>query len=152
MSRSFNILPLGAPQIPIVFPLVNAAYPDIDMDRWQQFAGALIEAPQLSGALGLQGEGGYFSGVLIYRISRDLRTGLYLAVDLFVALDLVDGRAAVEALMSTAEARAAELDCASVQLRIDSSHKSLVQHAKRTGYATAAELLSKKIPKRTAPN
>lgn len=53
-AKSFSTFAVTAEQIAVVFPLVNAAAPEIDLARWRSFARPLVDdmAPPSSGAIG----------------------------------------------------------------------------------------------------
>jgi hypothetical protein len=142
MTRSFSVHALSTDEVPIVFPLVNGAYPALDLKQWNDAALAFAQAEN-SGLLGLRGEGGYFCGLLIYRCDRNPWHEPRMAVDLFVALDLIEGATAVGALLAAAEAKANALACLTVQIRVDDRHAALPELVRKAGYAPAAELLTK---------
>lgn len=146
MTRSYSIHALLPDEAAIVFPLVNGAYPSVDLKQWNDFVRIFTQAsPEESGLLGLRGEGGYFCGLLIYRCNRNPWHEPRMAVDLFVAFDLVESGAAVGALLAAAEAEANALACLTVEIRVDERHKSLAGIVNKAGYALAAELLTKAI-------
>ena len=92
MVKAFATFTLTADQVPVVFPLVHATAPEIDLGRWRSFAHPLVDDRSAGalGAIGMRNEAGYVCGLLIFRVERDLRHGAVLAIDLFVALDLVE--------------------------------------------------------------
>jgi hypothetical protein len=146
MARSFSIHALSADEVPVVFPLVNGAYPALDLKQWNDAARPFAQAPaEACGLLGLRGEGGYFCGLLIYRCERHPWHEPRMGVDLFVALDLIDEGPAVAALLGAAEAKANALACLTVQIRVDDRHTALAKHVRDAGYSPSAELLTKAI-------
>src|SRR5579859_2628896 len=120
MARFFTSFALSPDQVALAFPLVQAAVPVIDLRAWQNFIQATVDASGQAtvGALGLRHEGGYVCGLVVYRKQQDLRHGTVLVVDLFVALDLVSDVPAAKALLHAAEAKAHDLGCAAVQIRL----------------------------------
>lgn len=153
MARSFSMLPLSAGEIGPAFPLVNAAYPTVDLARWRRFVEPLVEASASSsaGASGMRNEAGYFCGLMAYRVDRDLQYGLLLVVTLFVALDLVDETAAVRALLDAIEAKARELDCVAVHIRLGGEQSSLAKNVKAAGFRAEAQLFSKPVEATSLP-
>ena len=140
MTRSFTTFLLGPGDAAIVFPLVQAALPKLDLATWQRFARPLIDppAPSLQGALGLRNEAGYVCGVLTYRADRDLQCGAVLTVDLFTALDLVSEQSATDALLQAAELKAREFGCAAIHIHLGQGQKSIAGRVSRAGYRAEA--------------
>ena len=131
----------------MVFPLVNATAPEIDLARWRSFVGPLTDgaASAGSGAIGLRNGAGYVCGLLIYRRERDLRHGAVLAVDLFVALDLVNDHEATEGLLQAAEIKATELHCGAMHIRSDATQRKLSNRLAAAGYRKKASLFCKAV-------
>lgn len=154
MAKSFSTFALAAEQIAVVFPLVNAAAPEIDLARWRSFAAALTDgrAARSSGAIGLRNEAGYACGLLIYRVEHDLRRGAVLAIDLFVALDLVRDEDATRALLQVAEAKASELHCAALHVRSDVAQKALCDRLTAAGHRKEATLFFKEVAASARPS
>jgi hypothetical protein len=136
MIRSFASFPLTSGEIAVVYPLVHAVAPDVDLDAWRKFASQLVddEMAPARGALGLRNAAGYICGLLIYRASLELRHGRVLAVDLFAALDLVGDEPATQALLEAAEAKARELRCAATHIRLDATQRSVANRLVASGH------------------
>ncbi len=147
MTKSFSSFSLTPDQIAVVFPLVHAAVPQVDLDAWRKFVRALGERdpPSPSGALGLRNEAGYICGLLIFRCDHDLRHGKVLAINLFIALDLVNEEEAASALLQAAEAKARELGCTATHIRLDRTQKSLGQRFSTAGYRNEADIFCRSI-------
>lgn len=148
MTKSFASFALTADQIGVVFPLVQTAIPEIDLDRWRNFVRPLVEgsAPSVScGAIGLRNGAGYICGLLIFRADHDLRHGKVLAVDLFVALDLLSEEEAADALLQAAEAKARELHCAATHIRLDATQRSLPRRLADAGHRKRADVFCKNV-------
>ncbi len=147
MTRSFSSVALTPDQIAVVFPLVHAAVPEINLDTWRGFVRSLGEGTTSSpsGVLGVRNEAGYICGLLIFRAEQDLRHGKVLAINLFIALDLVNEEEAASALLQAAEAKAGELKCAATHVRIDSAQKSLPHRFTAAGYRNEAEIFCKSV-------
>jgi hypothetical protein len=153
MTRSFTTYALSSPEVVLAYPLVNAALPDVDLCRWQAFAEAMSNGyPDSRGVLGMRGGGDYLCGVMVYRADQDLRHGRVLALDLFVALDLVNQVLAVGTLLDIAEAKARELKCDAVHIRVGAKHKSLTKNIEGAGYMPEALLLHKPLAESVVPN
>lgn len=140
MIRSFTTFALGPKDAAIVFPLVQAVMPKLDLAAWQRFARPLVDqpAPSPQGAIGLRNAAGYVCGVLTYRAERDLQCGAVLSIDLFTVLDLVSEQSAIDSLLQAAELKARELDCAAIHIHLDQAQESIAGRVRRAGYRTAA--------------
>jgi hypothetical protein len=147
MTKSFSSFALTPDQVAVVFPLVHAAIPEINLDAWRKFVRSLGEQdlPSPSGALGLRNEAGYICGLLIFRCDHDLRHGKVLAINLFIALDLVNEEAAASALLQAAEAKARELGCTATHIRLDATQKSLGHRFSTSGYRNEADIFCRGI-------
>jgi len=147
MARFFTTFRLSPDQVALAFPLVHAAVPVVDLRAWQDFMQATVAAAEQPtvGALGLRHEGGYLCGLIVYRKQRDLRHGMTLVVDLFVALDVVSEGAAAQALLHAAEAMARDLGCAAVHIRLNADWQSLTDHISSYGYGADAQILAKPL-------
>ena len=154
MTKTFSTFTLTAEQIAVVFPLVSAAVPEIDLTRWRSFARPLAEdvAPPKSGVIGLRNAAGYACGLLAYRVEPSLRHGAALAVDLFIVLDLVNDEEATQALLQVAEAKASELQCSALHIRSDRAQTRLSDRLAAAGHRAEASVFSKVIAPGVRPN
>jgi hypothetical protein len=147
MSVSFHVTALSGDQVPLALPLIQATWPDADLASWLSFAESFNDqkATTGSGVLAIRDTAADICGILAYRADRDLRAGLILAVHLFTAVDLVNSLRTVRALLDAADARAIELGCTAVQIRLQNEQNKLASRLRRLGMASEADLLSKKI-------
>jgi GNAT superfamily N-acetyltransferase len=154
MARSFTTFAVAGEDVAVVFPLVHAAVPEIDLGRWRHFARHLLEesAATLRGAIGLRNAAGYVCGLLTYRAERDLRHGLVLTVDLFTALDLVNGDQATRALLQAAEAKARELGCAATHIRLGIGQKSELERFAAAGHHAEATVCCRHLAPEPRPS
>jgi len=154
MAKTYSTFALGAEQIPVVFPLVREAMPEIDLSQWRRFAHPLVDglAPSSSGIVGLRNAAGYACGLLTFRVERALRHGAALAIDLFVALDLVNDEQATFALLEAAEIKARALGCAALHIRADPAQRTLVERLVATGHRQEASLFWRQVMPAPPPN
>lgn len=147
MTRSFGAFSLAREQIPVVFPLVQAAMPEVDLARWGSFARPLIEnqPEDLGGIIGLRNKAGYICGLLVYKVTQDLRRGAVLAIDLFTALDLVSEETATRTLLDAAEHKARELCCAAMLIRLDKNQGTVSRHFAAAGHHPQATVFCKAV-------
>src|SRR4051794_22018210 len=120
MSVSFHVAALSADQVPQAFPLIRATWPSADLIAWQSFVAFFNDHKFAgdAGVLAIRDPADAICGVLAYRLDRDLRFGRMLAVQLFTAIDLINSARTVRALLDAAEARAVELGCMGIQIRL----------------------------------
>jgi len=155
MTKSFVSFALTADHVAVVFPLVQTALPGMTLEAWRRFARCLVDGsagPLARGALGLRNAAGYVCGLLIFRVDHDLRHGKVLAVDLFIALDLLNEEEAGSALLQAVEAKARELQCTATHIRLDAGQKSLPRRLLRSGHCKEAELFCKMIEAAPLPS
>lgn len=153
MVRSFSFSGLSVEDIGPAFPLVNAEHPGIDATTWRSFALPLVDAPasSLQGICGMRNEAGYLCGLMVYRVASDLHHGPLLAVDLLVAVDLVNQGAAALALLHGAEEKAHELDCQALRIQVGVQRKALARTVKAAGFCAEAQSFCKRASARLLP-
>src|SRR5450432_2353548 len=127
MGVCFHVAALSDDQVPQAFPLIQATWPGADLTAWQSFVQFFNDRTVAgdAGVLAVRDPAGSICGVLAYRLDRDLQAGPMLAVQLFTAVDLMNSRRTVLALLDAAEARASELGCQGVQIRLYSDQSGL---------------------------
>jgi hypothetical protein len=136
----------------IAYPVVAAAYPALGFERWRRYARtAAASPPERSGLLGLRTDSGYYCGLLIYRNDREPWHEPRLSVELFIALDIIDARIAIDALIAATEAKAVALACPTVQVRIERASE-LISRVRQAGYRPVGEIMTKEIPATTKIN
>jgi hypothetical protein len=153
MTRVFATASLTSADIAPAFPLVQAAFPELDFAAWRVFVARLLGEGEgaRAGAVGLRNEAGYLCGLLIYRAERHLRHGEVLRIDVFTALDVTGEAAAVNALLIAAEAKASELGCSTTHILIDGAQRCLAETLARAGHRSEAKLFCKELAA-TRPN
>jgi hypothetical protein len=147
MSISFHVAPLSGAEIPLALPLIQATWPGADLASWSGFV-EFFNEPMVatgSGVLALHDAAGFICGVLAYRFDRDLQAGAVLAVHLFTVADLVNSPKTVRVLIDAAEARASELGCLGVQIRLRNDQARLASRLRTLGLSSEADLFWKKV-------
>jgi hypothetical protein len=147
MTRIFTTASLTSAEIAPAFPLVHATFPELDFAAWRSFATRLLRETEAAraGVVGLRNEAGYLCGLLIYRTDPHLRHGKVLSIDLFTALDVTGEAAAGSALLTAAEAKAAELGCSATHIIIDGAQRSLAESFAKAGHRSEARLFCKQL-------
>lgn len=147
MSVSFHVVPLSGDQVSQAFPLIQVTSPGADLGSWLSFVEFFSGQPaaQGTGVLALHDPKRYICGILAYRLDRDLRAGSLLTVQLFTAVDLINSLRPVRALLDAAEARACELGCTGIQIRVSGEQTGLASRLRALGLSSEGELFCKKI-------
>lgn len=150
---SFNVASLSGDEVPLALPLIQATWSDVNLASWRTFAASFDDeaASAGSGMLALRDAGGVICGVIAYRIDRDLRIGRILAVHLFTAADLANSSRLERALLDAADARAVELGCAGIQIRL-LGQPGLASRLSALGLSFETDLILRKLVHREARN
>src|SRR3954467_11493861 len=107
MHDTYVAKPLTCRQIDQAFPVVQTIAPDLDVERWRDFAAAVLSGQELEfgeestermeaaalrprGIMTVQNARGYIHGLFSYTVEEHLRHGRVLAVENFIVLDLFD--------------------------------------------------------------
>src|SRR3954470_22641826 len=106
MHDTYVAKPLIRRQIDQAFPVVQTIAPDLDVERWRDFAAAVLAvqelefesgstgrmeaAPHPRGIMTVQNARGYIHGLFSYTVEEHLRHGRVLAAENFIVLDLFD--------------------------------------------------------------
>ncbi len=107
-------------QIDQAFPLVQTSLPQVELEDWRKFAQELIraKAPETTGIQTVLTEQHYIAGLSIYRIDWVLSHGPALVADHFMALDLFDREAVINALADFLEDLARQRGCTAIHTLI----------------------------------
>ena len=134
--HTFIVRPLAAAQIPTVYPLVREAVPMLSPQKWASMASRLLgQRDRKRGIMVAQAAGRrYPSGLFVYHIQSDLEYGQILTTDYIVALDILDPRPVVRALLSEMDALAAEFGCGAVRAILRDSTGHLAQELHAAGH------------------
>ena len=105
---------LAADEIRAVYPLMREAIPELELDRWLQFARRTIATRRgsKSGIMVARRSPQRFPcGAICYRTKSDLRLGQILFADHVVAVDMIDSDSVLLALIEAFEALGRRLGC-----------------------------------------
>lgn len=134
---------LAAPTL----PLAQVTWPEVDLEHWQRFIRSFAGCGEqaLSGILALRDAGDYFCAMFAYRVDPDVRRGLVLTVQLFTAVDLANSPKFAQRLLAAAEAKARELGCSSVEIRLYRAQSNLAYQLRSLGFVDTATIVSKAV-------
>jgi len=145
MGASFEIVAVSGERILQAFPLIQAAWPGIDLDSWKSFVRS-FRADYTAGqsdVVALRNPGGYLCGILAYRRDWDLRAGPILTAQLFIAIDLLNSSRTIGALIEAVEARAFQLGCTGIQVRLCKEQAQLASCLNALGLSCEASVFSR---------
>jgi hypothetical protein len=147
MTR-FIVETLAPDQIRSVFPLIREVVPALDLPAWVRFARQLTGARRgaQSGIVTVRRTGRDFPcGLFCYRVDQDLERGRVLVAEHFVAVDLLDPAAVLEALVAELDALAQRLDCAAIRSVVHGGKDHVSGGLSAAGHAPDGELLLKSL-------
>jgi len=151
--RELKVQPLKPECIAQAYPLIQTVLPNVPLEAWIAFARALLQpgGPLETGILSIVSEQGYIAGLSSYRVDPSLTHGHSLSADHFVALDMFDRHAVVEALAGALEALALKRRCGAVHTTLrDKNGEGGTDHTKSTlvqrGHRLEAVRLCKALP------
>jgi hypothetical protein len=118
--RKLETRRLTSERIAQVYPLIQAALPEVTLEDWQAFAAPLVapEAQPDAGIITVASEQGYIAGLCSYRIEHLLEHGSALNAEHFLVLDLFDQETVVHALAEAVESLARERHCTAVHTNL----------------------------------
>lgn len=112
-----TVAALRREQIPLAYPLIRILKPDVSLARWQAYAQSMIHVRELNrtGAKAAVNQEGHILGLFTWCREPDLVHGQRLAVENFVAVEVVAAPMVGTALIAAMEREAARLHCAAVR-------------------------------------
>ena len=143
MHDTYVAKPLIRRQIDQAFPVVQTIAPDLDVDRWRDFAAAVLSgreleseneptvrlgegaAPHPRGIMTVQNARGYIHGLFSYTAEEHLRHGRVLTVENFIVLDLFDMAGAADELLNAMDRVADDLGCSAIHTNLPDDYSTL---------------------------
>jgi len=151
--RSFAVAKLTHRRIPEALPLIRATWSNVDLETWRNFAKAFTRGSETSsGALALIDASRALCGILVYRVEPDLDGWLIFSVPLFSAVDMHNSSAAAGALLEAAIARAHEIGCRRLHIRLRPEQAAMVRSIAALGMSNVAGVYGLALGARAAPN
>lgn len=114
----FVVERLTVDRISLAYPLIREVAPSLDLQRWTRFARRAADprrAPQGGILVVRRPPRPYPCGLVCYRRDADLEHNAVLTAEYFVAMDVLDPAAALEALVAELESEARRLGCHAVR-------------------------------------
>jgi hypothetical protein len=126
--------------------LVQMTWRDVDATTWRIYLRFIADrAEGLAGGLVLKDAAGYLNGVALYEVEQDLQNGRVLTIHVFTAVDIANSAAPVQVLLDAVLKKAADLDCAGVQVRLARRQAILRGHLHRLGLSDHTSWLWKTV-------
>jgi len=152
--QNFVVEPLAKDQIAAAFPLIREAMPSLDIKSWTRLARDLTD-PRRSRQRGIlaarRHQRRHASGLLYYRKEHDLERGAILIADHYVAIDLLDARPVVAALITALERLAVELHCSAVRSVLHASSADIASELYSAGHYLEGATLCKPVSPQSVP-
>ena len=104
MPRQLRLRVLKAWEVDQAYPLVLSCGTGFSLQGWRRYAGSLIKrGPARCGVLAVANQRGTIQGICSYRMQRAPEGGWHCAVELIIALDLIDESEVAAALLEGIE-------------------------------------------------
>ena len=151
-ANSFRTVSLSEGDAAQTLPLAKVTWPDLDLEHWRTYirSYAARGPRRSSGILALRDIGDYFCAMFAYRVDPDVRRGLVLAVQLFTAVHLANSPTFSGHLLRAAEAKARELGCSSIEIRLYRAQSNLALQLRSLGLVDTAAIVSKTVEGQSA--
>ncbi len=144
----FTVGPMDTKDARAVFPLIREAIPTLDLSGWLRFV-RQVTASRLAAQAGIviaRRVGRPFPcGLFCYRVEQDLERGKVLTADHFVAVDLLDPAAVLDALVHELETLGARLGCSAVRGIVHGRQAALAGELSAAGHALEASLFGRSL-------
>ncbi|HEY1932083.1 MAG TPA: hypothetical protein VGG99_08730 [Acetobacteraceae bacterium] len=143
----FIVQPLTRDELRAVYPLIREAMPSIGLTAWLAFARPLLgrRATQ-TGIIAARRAGRAFPcGLFCYRVDSDLANGRMLIAEHFVAVDLLDPKAVLAALVAELDALGQRLGCDAVRSVVHAQEPTIAGGLVAAGHAPEASLMLKPL-------
>ena len=114
---AFTVRALEQDETRSVYPLIREAMPAIDLQAWTDFSRRLTGRRQgHAGIMAAWREGRSFPcGLFCYRVDKPLGQGKVLIAEYFVAVDLLDPKGVLDALVGELDTLGQRLGCNAVR-------------------------------------
>jgi hypothetical protein len=142
---AFTLRALAPEQILSVYPLIREAMPAVDLTAWMNFARHLTgRRSSHNGIMAAWREGRPFPcGLFCYRVDKTLGQGKVLIAEYFVAVDLLDPKAVLAALVEELDDLGHRLGCNAVRSVVHGGTPEVAGGLVAAGHAPEASLLLK---------
>lgn len=143
----FTVRALTRDQVLSVFPLIREVMPSLELTAWTDFARRITgRRNSNAGIMAAWRERRSFPcGLFCYRVDKTLADGKVLVAEHFVAVDLLEPKAVLSALVDELEALGHRLGCNAVRSVVHGGEQDIAGGLVAAGHAPDASLLLKDL-------
>lgn len=142
----FTVETLTPDQFRSVYPLIRQVAPGLTLHQWLRFARQASSNRRGGGIVAIRRRTRAFPcGLFCYRVEQDLERGRVLVAEHFVALDLLDPQAVLQALVTELEALGNRLGCTAVRSLVHQPEKQVAGGLSAAGHSPDGEVLVKDL-------
>ncbi|HTW71226.1 MAG TPA: hypothetical protein VME47_15170, partial [Acetobacteraceae bacterium] len=144
---AFTVRTLAPDQILSVYPLIREAMPEVQLTAWTGYARRVTgRRSHNAGIMAAWREGRSFPcGLFCYRVDKTLAQGRVLVAEYFVAVDLLDPKGVLAALVAELDALGNRLGCNAVRSVVHGGEQEIAGGLAAAGHAPEASLLLKAL-------
>jgi hypothetical protein len=144
---AFTVRALAPEQVLSVYPLIREAMPEVALAVWTDFARRVTgRRSHSAGIMAAWREGRSFPcGLFCYRVDKTLAQGKVLIAEYFVAVDLLDPKGVLAALVAELDALGRRLGCNAVRSVVHGGEQEVAGGLVAAGHAPEASLLLKAL-------
>lgn len=139
---------LDTTQAGAVFPLLRQALPGLTLKAWLRFVRTHAR-PNKTDQAGVmvirRAARAHPTGLFVYRREHDLAHGPILVAEHVIAVDVLDEKPVMQALLGELEALARRLDCAAIRTVLLRPEMVLAERLTEAGHAVDGETLWKRL-------
>jgi len=150
---AFTVRALAPDEILSVYPLIRETMRGISLAVWTDFARRLTSRRlHNAGIMAAWREGRPFPcGLFCYRVDATLGQGRVLIAEYFVAIDLLDPKGVLDALVAELDDLGQRLACNAVRSLVHGGEPALAVGLAAAGHEPEGSLLLKALATRAAP-
>jgi hypothetical protein len=152
IMSAFTVGALASGQILSVYPLIREAMPEVTLATWTEFARRVTgRRSHNAGIMAAWREGRSFPcGLFCYRVDKTLGQGRVLIAEYFVAVDLLDPKGVLAALVAELDALGRRLGCNAVRSVVHGGEQEVAGGLAAAGHTPEASLLLKALVARAS--
>ncbi len=139
------VQPLTEGDIRPLFPVMREVEPLLQLSQWIDYATRMlrVKSSRPAGVLVVRRRGLLACGAACFRPDRDLRFGLVLTIQHFVALDMLYPQVMLAALLAELEALAVRFDCVAIQSHVETRSLDTMRALSQAGHHRNGTMLTK---------
>jgi hypothetical protein len=144
---AFTVRALAPDEILSVYPLIREVTPGVGLSAWIEFARRLTGRRRSSAGImaAWRDSRPFPCGMFCYRVDKTLGQGKVLTAEYFVAVDLLDPKGVLEALVAELDTLGHRLACSAVRSVVHGGEPEVAGGLAAAGHAPEASLLLKAL-------